>query len=152
MSPAGGGVGGGSIQKANARPLDRINRINNYLVYPVILSKNYIAEPIFNILCVLCASAVKWTVSTKGRMAAIYRKRKGAVFMVALRLLGIGNVAGWVASCRSRLLQSGKLCSAFRLLGLFFFLIMPSVFLADKADAAWGTTTVDNTSSADTGQ
>src|SRR3989304_1107050 len=41
---------------------------------------------------------------------------------------------------------------ALRLLGLFFFLIMPSVFLADKADAAWGTTTVDNTSSADTGQ
>src|SRR3989304_6179965 len=46
--------------------------------------------------------------------------------------------------------MAGKLCSAFRLLGLFFFLIMPSVFLADTADAPWGTSTVDNTGS--TGQ
>ena len=137
-------------------------------------------------------------------MPAIYLKMKGGSFMVALRLLGIGNVAAGVASCRSRLVQSvvrvkpalspiegqgapnrqpplspfikgdlreslfrstelttkskgelnrmaGRLCRTFRLLGLFLFLIMPSVFLADKADAAWGTSTVDNTSSADTG-
>ena len=44
-----------------------------------------------------------------------------------------------------RLLDAGKLCRTFRLLGLFLFLIMPSVFLANKADAAWGTSTVDNT-------
>ncbi len=37
-----------------------------------------------------------------------------------------------------------------RLLSLFFILIVPSVFLADTADAAWGTTTVD--SAGDTGQ
>jgi len=220
LSPAGGGVGGGSIQKANARPLDRINRINNYLVYPVILSKNYIAEPFFNILCVLCASAVDWTVSTNGSMAAIYLKRvtvqhphraspivrlssrrsqgggnvfprpwwegaelvlkrKGVAFMITLRLLGIGNVAargcllqlkaGSICSPRVKPALSpiegqsahnrqpplspfskgelnkmaGRLCRTFRLLGLFFFLIMPSVFLADTADAAWGTSTVD---------
>ena len=93
--------------------------------------------------------------------------------MVALRLLGIGNVAAGVASCRSRLVQSvvrvkpalspiegqgahnrqpplspfskgelnkmaGRLCSAFRILSLVFFLIMPSVFLADKAPAGSG--------------
>src|SRR3972149_2176019 len=119
-------------------------------------------------------------------LPAIYLKMKGAVCMVALRLLGIGNVAAGVASCRSRLVQSvgwvkaalspiegqgapnrqpplspfskGELnkmsrglCSTFGLLGLFLFLIMPSVFLADKADAAWGASTVDNTTSADTG-
>ncbi len=61
-------------------------------------------------------------------MAAIYLKRKGVAFMVALRLL-----------------DAGRLCRTFRLLDLFFFLIMPSVFLADTADAAWGTSTVDNT-------
>ncbi|HHT9147342.1 MAG TPA: hypothetical protein ACFYD4_16940, partial [Candidatus Wunengus sp. YC61] len=85
--------------------------------------------------------------------------------MIALRLLGIGNVAAGVASCRSRLVQSVgwvkrsapnrmacRLCHAFRLLSLFFILIMPSLFLADTSDAAWGTTTVDNTSSLNTGE
>ena len=47
--------------------------------------------------------------------------------------------------------MSGRLCRTFRLLSLFFFLIIPSVFLADTANAQWGTATVDNTSSADTG-
>ena len=70
--------------------------------------------------------------------------------MVALRLLGIGNVAAGGASCRSRLVQSCRLYRTFRFLSLFFFLIMPSVFLADTADAAWGTATVDSTG--DTGQ
>ena len=82
--------------------------------------------------------------------------------MIALRLLGIGNVAAGAASCRSRLVQSvgcvkpalspiegqsapnrqpplspfskgelnrmaGGLCRTFRLLSLFFILVMPSV-------------------------
>ena len=93
--------------------------------------------------------------------------------MIALRLLGIGNVAAGVASCRSRLVQSVgwvkpvlslsngrsapnrmacRLYGTFRLLSLFFILIMPSIFLADTSDAAWGTTTVDNTSSLNTGE
>ena len=127
-------------------------------------------------------------------LPAIYLKMKGAVCMVALRLLGIGNVAAGVASCRSRLVQSvvrvkpalspiegqsapnrqpplspfskgelnrmagrlrrersvERLCRTFRLLSLFFILIVPSVFLADTADAAWGTATVD--SAGDTGR
>ena len=88
-----------------------------------------------------------------------------------------GNVVAGVASCRSRPVQSvscvkqrapnrqppvspfskgesnrmaGGLCRTFRLLSLFFILVMPSVFLADTANAAWGTATVDNTG--DTGQ
>src|SRR3989304_2141734 len=64
------------------------------------------------------------------------------------------NVAARVAFCRSRLVQScrlrrersvERLYHIFRLLSLFFFLIMLSIFLADTADAAFGTTTVDNT-------
>ena len=71
------------------------------------------------------------------------------------------NVAARVAFCRSRLVQScrlrrersvERLYHTFRLLGLFFILIIPSVFLADTADAAFGTTTVDDTSSLDTGK
>ena len=64
--------------------------------------------------------------------------------MIALKLLGIGNVAAGGASCRSRLVQSCRLYRTCRFLSLFFFLIMPSVFLADTADAAWGTATVDS--------
>ncbi|MDO8141334.1 MAG: hypothetical protein Q6358_07510, partial [Candidatus Brocadiales bacterium] len=79
--------------------------------------------------------------------------------MVAFRLLGSDNVSAGAASCRSRLVQSCRLCCersverllrTFRLFCLVFFLIMPSVFLADTADAAWGTATVD--SADDTGQ
>ena len=35
---------------------------------------------------------------------------------------------------------------------MFFILIAPPAFLADTADAAWGTTTVDSTTSVNTGQ
>ena len=71
------------------------------------------------------------------------------------------NVAARVAFCRSRLVQScrlrrersvERLYHIFRLLSLFFFLIMLSIFLADTADAAFGTTTVDGAGSADMGQ
>ncbi|MBI2556040.1 MAG: hypothetical protein HYW13_01195 [Planctomycetes bacterium] len=55
------------------------------------------------------------------------------------------NVTRWFKN--SRLVQSCRLYHTFRLLGLFFFLIMLSIFLADTADAQWGTTTVDNTGS-----
>ena len=45
--------------------------------------------------------------------------------------------------CTNRM--AGRLCRTCRYLSLFFFLIMPSLFLADTADAAWGTATVDST-------
>lgn len=48
--------------------------------------------------------------------------------------------------------MSGRLCRTCRFLSLFFLLIMPSLFLADTADAAWGTATVDSTSSGVTGE
>src|SRR3989304_3007855 len=71
------------------------------------------------------------------------------------------NVAARVAFCRSRLVQScrlrrersvERLYHIFRLFGSFFILIIPSLFLADTSDAAFGTTTVDGAGSADMGQ
>ena len=52
----------------------------------------------------------------------------------------------------SRLVKSCRLYHTFRFLGLFFFLIMLSIFLADTSDAAFGTTTVDGAGAADMGQ
>ncbi|MEK6635578.1 MAG: hypothetical protein AABY38_04415, partial [Planctomycetota bacterium] len=66
--------------------------------------------------------------------------------MIILRLLEV------LPTCRSRLVQSCRLYHIFRLLSLVFILVMPSVFLADTADAAWGTATVDSATSADTGR